>query len=554
MDSFKTQLFTWGMLSSSFKEVAIAFVVVQGIEKLSALLPQYLSTYTKKKIQIKNDNESAETEKTSSMEFHYFANNEDSLIESILEYICKQNNTVFLRYSGNFKPINDKPFSITDYIDCLIKEINYSIDGKLMSFVFEIYSETLTLEALHLWIDGICKEYEIEKKNQMGNKKYFFKEMAFPPMLDDRGNYIWRTAPSHMKFTMIPFSTNKSLDNIFGEDIPEIKKRVDLFMNNKEWYESKGIPHTLGLLLHGEPGTGKSSCIKAIAKDTNRHIIQISLAKFTSQDQLNNLFFTEKIEVVADGQTHFYNIPLNERIYIFEDIDCLSSVVERKKVDTTTQNSLISDMFGNPIRSDNNNNSDETNSKAITLNYLLNLFDGVLETPNRLLIMTTNHRSRLDPALIRPGRIDIDIEFGKLSKGELKRMFEMYYKTNGTKEGPFIFGDNVDKQLTPARVAQIMGAYYDNQEEGYHGILKDVEEQKKREEEERQRREIEERLRREAEERQRREAEERQTIGVRTLGLSEEQNTQTIEEIQNSEPKFVFNDEDNEIINELMGN
>lgn len=553
LDSFKTQLFTWGMLSSSFKEVAFTFIAFQGIEMLSKYIPKFIQR--KDTLTIKNNHVNEETVKTASIEFHYYLNNEDSLIESILDYICKQNNTVFLRYSGNFKPSNDQPFTITDHIDCLIKEINYSMDGKLMSFIFEIYSEILTLEELHSWIARICKEYELEKKNQLGNKKYFFKEKPMPPLKTDRGEYIWNTSGSHIKFSMTPFSTNKSLENIFGEDIPEIKKRVDLFMNHPEWYESKGIPHTLGLLLYGEPGTGKSSCIKAIAKDTNRHIIQVSLAEYTTQDQLNNLFFTEKIEVVADGQTHFYNIPLDERIYIFEDIDCLSSIVEKREHNNNNNNNgnMLKDMYTSQSQSQS-----KDNSKAITLNYLLNLFDGILESPNRLLIMTTNHRDKLDPALIRPGRIDIDIQFGNMSKYELKRMFEMYYnsKSGEDENDIYIFSDEVDHQLTPARVSQIMGSYYDNKEKGYYAILQDVKDQKIRREQELKR------LEQELKEQELKQVKEEELKRLREYEIKKRQqelsnnnviSEESEEEIgNNNEPTFDLDSEGVEMLQELM--
>ena len=468
MEQFKNQLFTWGMITSEFSTVVCSFLFMQGLSLFEKYIMKEKKPYRKVTNVVNTDEP-----KTASIEFHYYTNNEDVLIESILEYICKQDTTTFLRYSNNYKPSNKKKFYVKgsegcDDILCQILNVDYSTDGKVMSFQFEIYSNSLKLSDLHEWIDKIRKEYELEKKNQLGNGKYFFKEMVTPPMKDNQGNWVWNTAHRELKFTMTKFSTNKHLSNIFGESIQKIKDRVDLFTEHPEWYEQRGIPHTLGLLLHGPPGTGKSSCIKAIAKDTNKHIIQVSLAEYTTQDQLNNLFFTENIEVVADGRSHFYKIPLNERLYVFEDIDCLTSLVNRDTVKQTPVRTMEDAMMMPPMPMQTRNRP-EKNGKAINLNYLLNLLDGILETPDRLLIMTTNKPEVLDSALIRPGRIDLNIEFGNLSSKELKRMFDFYYKTP---DSEYVFDSSYDGLLTPAKISQVLGTNYEDQKQAYIELKK----------------------------------------------------------------------------------
>ena len=486
MDLFKTQLLTWGMITSDYTKVFCSFLFIEGL----TFLEKYLQKEKKPvKASIKNVVNTDEP-KTASIEFQYYTNFEDVLIESILEHICKQDSAVFLRYSNTYKPSNKKKFYVTDNILCQILNVDYGVDGKLTSFQFEIYSNTLKLRDLHKWIDGIRSSYEIEKKNQLGERKYFFKEMACPPMMDNRGNYVWNTAHRELKFTMTPFSTNKHLSNIFGDSIDEIKQRVDLFTEHPEWYEQRGIPHTLGLLLRGPPGTGKSSCIKAIAKDTGKHIIQVSLADYTTQDQLNNLFFTENIEVVADGRSHFYKIPLNERLYVFEDIDCLTALVSRESNDYDVNNVVTMDEMqggamnvlksmdstgpmqnpfplGPPVPMQTQIKKKDDNGKAINLNYLLNLLDGILETPERLLIMTSNYPEKLDKALIRPGRIDLNVEFGNLSSEEVKRMFDFYYSIPNSE---YLFGMEFDRVLTPATISQVLGTNYRDSDKAYTSL------------------------------------------------------------------------------------
>lgn len=484
----KCQLLAWGMLSNEASALSIvvsSLLAFNMIEKIPMI--SLHSLFSNKKPVIKEEDQDKDLKK-SSIEFHYYAHKEDILIESILEYICKQDQTKFLRYSNNYKPSNKETFSLNyKDIQCQIKTMEYTTDGKVSSFIFEIFSPTINLEELHHWIDKIKTLYEINKKNQLGNKKYYFKEFPNPPLTDNTGNYIWTSAASKLKFTMTEFSTNKNLSNVFGENIDEIKKRIDLFMNHPEWYAEKGIPRTLGLLFHGIPGTGKTSTIKAIAKSTNKHIIQVSLAKYTTQNQLNNLFFSETIEVHSEGQSHFYKIPLNQRLYVFEDIDCLSEIVQSRTntvdYNPISQQQPLLDSMGSPIIPlSRNHHQQDSESIAINLNYLLNLLDGILETPERLLVMTTNHTHKLDSALIRPGRIDLDVEFTRLSSKDLKTMFDFFYSTHDTTT--YWFDDSFNKALTPAEVTQILGTFYNDPNLAYERLVHDAKQFKKEEEKE----------------------------------------------------------------------
>ena len=74
-------------------------------------------------------------------------------------------------------------------------------------------------------------------------------------------------------YTEFQFESGKSFKNVFFPQKDTLIKRLDFFRDNKSWYKSRGIPYTMGLLLHGIPGCGKTSTIKAIANHTQRHIV-----------------------------------------------------------------------------------------------------------------------------------------------------------------------------------------------------------------------------------------------------------------------------------------
>jgi chaperone BCS1 len=152
-------------------------------------------------------------------------------------------------------------------------------------------------------------------------------------------------------------------------------------------------------MLHGVPGSGKSSTIKSIANYTKRHIIIVDLSSILDLYDLMNMLYKPNI-----GNTV---IPLNKRIYVFEDIDCNTSIVCNRK---NTQN---------------DNNSEKP---SITLSNVLNCLDGVLELNDVIIIMTTNHIEKLDPALIRPGRINRVIELTKLDSDSMREMIKYKYQ------------------------------------------------------------------------------------------------------------------------------
>lgn len=443
--------------------------------------------------------------------YHYSKNEkkkENNIIDSIMDYICKLNSTKYLVFSNKYKPNNIEPFSL-NYKDvmCKIRSRKFSDQQLLDSFTFDIYSNTLELKELQKWIESITIKYEIYQNNQLGEHKYFFREIYQEPpsRIDSKGNkfYDLKQAPKKISFSMTKFETTKSFSNIFGKEVRIIKDRLDIFMGNSSpgFYDRIGMPRTLGLLLHGDPGTGKTSTIKAIANDCKKHIISVRLSEFSTQDQFNNLFYSDTIEVVDDKKTTLYKIPLDERIYVLEDIDCLGDVVHDRKYKQQKQMAEAANQYlMSPSKKD-----DDRNSNKISLNYLLNLFDGILETPGRLLIMTSNYPEMLDKALIRPGRIDLNIKFTNATTETLNEMFEFFYlkdKNENSKEikERYIFTEEFNQVFTPAEIIQVFSLNYNSYRDAFLDLNIMLQEKYKKMEQERLQRIEDEKVRKLAEE------------------------------------------------------
>lgn len=162
------------------------------------------------------------------------------------------------------------------------------------------------------------------------------------------------------------------------------------FIQNPKWYTDRGIPYRRGYLLHGPPGCGKSSYITALAGALEFSICLLNLSeRGLADDRLNALL---------------NNAP-ERSIILLEDID--AAFVSRE--DTNAQKAAYEGM------------------NRVTFSGLLNCLDGVASTEARIVFMTTNYVERLDPALIRPGRIDYKEYIGYCDRYQMEQMFKRFY-------------------------------------------------------------------------------------------------------------------------------
>ncbi|GAB0088117.1 mitochondrial chaperone BCS1 [Sergentomyia squamirostris] len=197
---------------------------------------------------------------------------------------------------------------------------------------------------------------------------------------------------------------------------------VQEFIRNPMWYSERGIPYRRGYLLYGPPGCGKSSFITALAGEIEFGICVLNLSdRSLSDDRLN----------------HLLSVAPQQSIILLEDID--SAFVSRE--DTKQQKSAYEGL------------------NRVTFSGLLNCLDGVASTEARILFMTTNYLDRLDPALIRPGRVDLKEYVGYCSKIQLEQMFQRFYGKGSDLSKATDFAERVTAEGRPVSPAQIQGYF-----------------------------------------------------------------------------------------------
>ncbi len=187
-----------------------------------------------------------------------------------------------------------------------------------------------------------------------------------------------------------------------GDLFGSVKSDVEAFLAGRSWYEGMGIPWRRGYLLHGQPGCGKTSLVLALGGALPSDIYAVNLASsYVSDNRLLSL-----LSEVPEGS-----------IVLLEEVDSLFEPRADRSED----------------------------GRSVSLAGLLTALDGVATPEGLIVFMTTNKPERLPPALIRQGRVDVQVKFGPATARQAEQMYLRF------------FADHPDDAVSFGRTAGMMG-------------------------------------------------------------------------------------------------
>jgi hypothetical protein len=273
--------------------------------------------------------------------YYYYYNNDDkstTMADTLAKYkiIKKPMKNIWLKVgkfpstSNNNSGTSSTKDTEKEYeVDLVVQEKKEDVndkDGRSTSLqqrheiIFRFISEGEG--SIDVFIDKAYKWYLGQLRTFEDDSRYLYELINSNDKSSDNGE------ASSRKYKRYQLSDEKTFDSLFFKEKETILKVVDHFTNKTGKYAIKGYPHKLGLLLHGPPGTGKTSLIKALAQKTGRSIVNVPLARITTNAELAALFFDQKYCV--EGERIPVKMNFKDVIFVMEDVDAVSKVVRRR--------------------------------------------------------------------------------------------------------------------------------------------------------------------------------------------------------------------------------
>ena len=266
---------------------------------------------------------------------------------------------------------------------------------------------------------------------------------------DDTNRYIYtylgEDDDKNPIFEQEIFKPYCNFDKLVGNIPKKIEHEFNFFSSEKgqEWYAKRNLPYQMTVLLYGIPGTGKSCIASAVANKFNLHIVRIKLSLIKTNFQFIKAF---KNKTFCEKNIDYKNI-----LYLFDELDTeQNSILKNRKNRTDSISSNVVTLEKDNVNKDEkkkelinkysikeddlNNLLDSlysgpkrTEHDSLTLGTILEELNGINQMYGRKMFIISNHPEHLDPAILRPGRIDLKYELSYLTYCEILELINMFF-------------------------------------------------------------------------------------------------------------------------------
>ena len=328
-----------------------------------------------------------------------------------LDKLCKETEKDEL-YGNNVLQIDNSKLSSNWFEKILYTPLEISYDKFSINCVLR---KRIVFNGRYIWIiktenrdkDQIFRMYNLMVLNWNINKSFFKNffihlENKYKLPAETKDVSIrYRIYRTDHRCWLTYYRAGRTFDSVYLK--PHIKQEImadyAMFKNSKKFYNEHSIPYQRGWLLHGYPGTGKSSIIKALATEESMTILSIKLSD----------------KYITDSTLEQILLDATPGIFIFEDIDVIfkkDNVIIDKK----------------PSKDDGDNSDDDKQKGgALTYSGFINILSGINDVFNgSIIVMTTNNYDRIPASLIRPGRIDKIWHIGYADVDQIEQLLRAF--------------------------------------------------------------------------------------------------------------------------------
>lgn len=271
----------------------------------------------------------------------------------------------------------------------------------------QIYTRTHSTDGIRIVIQYLTSCFQNDPK-QLANEN----NSIFQPLIERESRMTMNTIGT--------ISVKKTFDSLFYEDKGALISLLERFQSGTMYPSHIPMDNKLGILLYGPPGTGKTGTISAIANKLGRNLVLVNFTQITTCKQLDSVF--EKATVKTS-------------VFVFDEFDCILDALGKKE---DVEKQPLNDWGGLLLAAEGAERKEIISmmkagigrgaDSPIDLAYLLQKLDGLVSAEDRIIIATTNHPDKINPALLRPGRFDIKLCLGYCTHKMVAEILDYYYK------------------------------------------------------------------------------------------------------------------------------